>query len=133
MATLEIKSLETPDEVRGRTRLAKLTAVTVGLAVFEPGWRWSVHSKPVFGGESCTTAYVGYVISGRLRILMDDGTEGEIQKGAAFSIPPATMRGLSATNHARSLSSFLRSVPMARVNARCLKYGLCLTSRHVGF
>lgn len=88
MATLEIKSLEAPDEVRGRTRLAKLTAVTVGLAVFEPGWRWSVHSKPVFGGESCTTAHVGYVISGRLRILMDDGTEGEIQKGAAFSIPP---------------------------------------------
>jgi len=88
MATLEIKSLEAPDEVRGRTRLAKLSGVTVGLAVFEPGWRWSVHSKPVFGGESCRTAHMGYVISGRLRILMDDGTEGEVQTGAAFQVPP---------------------------------------------
>ena len=88
MANLEIKSFEAPDEVRGRTRLAKLGTATVGLAVFEPGWRWSVHSKPVFGGESCRTAHVGYMLSGRLKVLMDDGTEGEIHPGSAFQILP---------------------------------------------
>ena len=88
MTTLEIKSVEAPDEVRGRTRLMKLSTATVGLAVFEPGWRWSVHSKPVFGGESCRTAHVGYMLSGRLKVRMDDGTEGEIQQGSAFQIPP---------------------------------------------
>ncbi len=88
MATLEIKSFEVPDEVRGRTRFAKFSTARVGLAVFEPGWRWSVHSKPVFGGESCRTAHVGYMLSGRLKVLMDDGTEGEIQPGSAFQILP---------------------------------------------
>jgi len=87
VAALEIKSLDTPDDVRGRTRFVTLTGARVGLAVFEPGWRWSVHSKPVFGGESCRTAHLGYLISGRLRVLMDDGTEGEIGPGSAFQIP----------------------------------------------
>ena len=88
MASLEIKSLEAPDEVRGRTRLVDLGGARIGLAVFEPGWRWSVHSKPMIGGDSCRTAHLGYLISGRLAVLMDDRTESEIGAGCAFRIPP---------------------------------------------
>jgi hypothetical protein len=60
----------------------------VARAVFERGWRWSIHAKPVFGGESCRTAHIGYVIAGQLGIRMDDGTEGRIGPGDAFEIPP---------------------------------------------
>ena len=88
MPGLEVKSFQAPDETRGRTRLVTLTGARVGLAVFEPGWRWSVHAKPVFGGQSCRTAHLGYVIAGRLGIVMDDGTAGEIGAGDAFQIPP---------------------------------------------
>lgn len=88
MATLAVKNLDAPDEVRGRTRLVTLNSAKVARAVFERGWRWSVHSKPVIGGDSCRTAHLGYVISGRLGILMDDGTEGQIEPGNAFEIPP---------------------------------------------
>jgi len=88
MPPLEVKSLEAPDEVRGRTRLVRLSAATVGRVVFEPGWRWSVHTKPLRGTTSCETAHLGYQVSGRLRILMDDGTEAELEAGNAFQIPP---------------------------------------------
>lgn len=88
MAKPVVKSLEAPEEVRGRTRFVRLGSAKIARAVFERGWRWSVHSKPVFGGESCRTAHLGYVISGRLGIRMDDGTEAEIAAGDAFEIPP---------------------------------------------
>jgi hypothetical protein len=65
-----------------------LDSAKVARAVFEPGWRWSVHAKPVFGGISCRTAHIGYGISGQLAIRMDDGMEGRIERGHAFDIPP---------------------------------------------
>jgi len=88
MAILEAKSFETPDEVRGRGRVVTLSGATVGLVVCEPGWRWSVDSKPLAGTTSCETPHLGYMISGRLRVRMDDGTEGEIAAGSAFQISP---------------------------------------------
>jgi len=88
MTALAVKSLETPVEVRGRTRLVKLSGATIGLAVLEPGWRWSLHSKPIVGGESCRITHIGYIISGHPRVRMDDGTEGEIGPGSGVQVPP---------------------------------------------
>jgi uncharacterized protein YjlB len=59
----------------------------VGLATFEPGWKWSDHVKPIAGTESCQAAHVGYVLSGRQMILMDDGTQLESGAGDVVSIP----------------------------------------------
>jgi hypothetical protein len=52
------------------------------------GWRWSDHVKPIAGTSSCEVAHTGYVIAGRLRVVMDDGSEGEAGPGDAFVIPP---------------------------------------------
>src|SRR4029453_889594 len=55
--------------------------VRVGGAVLERGWRWSEHVKPIAGTSSCEVAHTGYVIAGRLRVVMDDGSEGEAGPG----------------------------------------------------
>ena len=53
----------------------------IGKATFEPGWRWSEHVKPIAGTDSCQSAHLGYVISGRQRVKMDDGSELEFSAG----------------------------------------------------
>jgi quercetin dioxygenase-like cupin family protein len=92
MAGLETKSLDSPDETRpfekGRAEIVTLGGMTVGRGVFEPGWRWSEHVKPIAGTDSCEVAHTGYVVSGRLRVVMDDGSEGEVGAGDAYVIPP---------------------------------------------
>jgi len=55
---------------------------------FEPGWRWSEHVKPMAGTDSCQAAYVGFVISGRMKIVMDDGETAEIGPGDVMSAAP---------------------------------------------
>jgi hypothetical protein len=53
-----------------------------------PGWRWSECIKPVVGGDSCQARHVGTVVSGRLQIRHDDGTEIELAPGSAYRIEP---------------------------------------------
>ena len=57
-------------------------------AVFEPGWRWSESVRPIVGTNSCQTAHLGYVVSGRMHVVMDDGTEAEAGPGEVFAIAP---------------------------------------------
>lgn len=90
---LQKKSLDKPDETRpfvakGKAQIVKLGAITVGRGVFESGWRWSEHVKPIAGTKSCQSAHVGYCISGRMRIKMDSGAEEEIGPGDAFTVAP---------------------------------------------
>ena len=91
-STMQGKSLDSPDETRefenGKMDVVNLGEVTVGRAVFEPGWRWSENVKPIAGTDSCQVPHVGYVISGRMHVRMDDGTEHEFGPGDAGTIPP---------------------------------------------
>ena len=91
--TLEIKSLDSPDETRpftdkGKADLVSVGGATVGRAVFEAGWRWSEHVKPIAGTDSCQAGHTGYCLSGRMKVVMDDGEEAEIGPGDAFVISP---------------------------------------------
>ena len=92
MAGLERKSFDNPDETRpfrdrGNVKIVKVGDGVVGLATFESGWKWSEHVKPIVGTDSCQAAHVGYVLSGRQTIAMDDGTQLEISAGDVVSIP----------------------------------------------
>jgi len=88
------KSFDTPDETRpfeensGELRLVNTDQGAVGLATFRPGWRWSTHVKPIAKTESCQAAHMGYLVSGRLRVRMDDGTEEEYGPREVHIIPP---------------------------------------------
>ena len=90
--TLVAKNLDTPDETRsfehGDLKLVTIEGATIGRAVFRPGWKWSNDVKPVAGTESCEAPHTGYVISGRLHVRMDDGTEAEAGPGDAVVISP---------------------------------------------
>jgi class 3 adenylate cyclase len=89
---LRRKRFDHPDEVRtvekSRIELVELGELAIGRAVFEPGWRWSEHVKPIVGTESCQVHHIGYVVSGHLHIEMSDGASLEVMGGDAFEIPP---------------------------------------------
>jgi len=86
------KSLNTPDETRtfdkGKVELVTIGKVTFGRAVFQPGWKWSESVKPIVKTESCQAGHTQYVISGKLHIVMDNGTEFDVSAGDTMVIPP---------------------------------------------
>ncbi len=90
--TIEKKSLNRPDEVRtfekGKVELATIGGITFGRATFQPGWRWSDHVKPIAKTKSCQAPHTQYVISGRLAVMMEDGTKVEFGPGDVGIIPP---------------------------------------------
>lgn len=93
MANLESKRFDNPDETRkfvenGHVDLVNVGGGVVGRATFEPGWKWSEHVKPMAGTETCQAPHLIYVISGRQKVVMDDGTELEIGPGDVTHIPP---------------------------------------------
>jgi quercetin dioxygenase-like cupin family protein len=92
-ATVQGKSLDSPDETRqfvdkGKADIVYLGNVSVGRFVLEPGWRWSEHVTLIAGTESCQVHHVGYALSGRMKVVMDDDTEVEAASGVAAVIPP---------------------------------------------
>jgi hypothetical protein len=91
--TCVVKRFDQPDETRpfeghGKVDAVDLAGQTVGRGEFEPGWRWSNDVKPIAGTDSCEASHLGYCVSGRMRIQMDDGSQSEIGPGDAFAIPP---------------------------------------------
>ena len=93
MASIEVKSFDSPDETRpfegkGKVDIVQVLGRPLGKGTFEPGWKWSENVKPIAGTDSCQVAHVGYCISGRMVIHMDDGNDSEISAGTAFAIPP---------------------------------------------
>jgi uncharacterized cupin superfamily protein len=88
----EVKNFEQADEVRefphGRLELVKIGGMIVGRAKLEPGWKWSEDVKPIVKTDSCEAGHFMYVISGTMRIRMDDGEEFECRAGDVCLIPP---------------------------------------------
>jgi uncharacterized cupin superfamily protein len=92
MASLQKKSLDAPDDTRnldkGNMQKVNNGDVSFGRFKFEPGWQWSKSVKPIVKTESCQQHHTGYIISGKMRVRMDDGTEAEAGPGDLAVIPP---------------------------------------------
>ncbi|MGH7707563.1 MAG: cupin domain-containing protein [Vulcanimicrobiaceae bacterium] len=88
----ERKNLDAPDETRafskGKLEVVTLGETSLGRATFEPGWKWSECVKPIAGTASCQAAHLGYVVSGRMKVVMDDGQQLEFGPGDGMSLPP---------------------------------------------
>jgi class 3 adenylate cyclase len=89
---LRRKRFDQPDEVRelekARNELVELGELAVGRTIFQPGWRWSEHVRPIAGTPSCEIHHIGYVVSGQIHVEMDDGACVELVGGDTFEIPP---------------------------------------------
>ncbi len=72
----------------GQLELVTTDGGPVGRGTFNPGWKWSRHVKPIAGTDSCQAAHMGYVISGRMTVQMDDGTSEQFQAGDLMIAPP---------------------------------------------
>lgn len=92
-AQLQVKRGDAPDESRpfvghGHAEIHRLGGGAVMRGVFEPGWKWSTDIAPIAGTKSCQAAHIGYIVSGRMRIRMDDGSEDEVGPGDFMRIAP---------------------------------------------
>jgi class 3 adenylate cyclase len=89
---LRRKRFDRPDEVRivdkARIELVELGDAAIGHTIFEPGWHWEKHVKPIVGTPTCEVHHLGYVMSGRLHIEMDEGGSIELTAGDVFEVPP---------------------------------------------
>jgi hypothetical protein len=90
---MQKKSLDSsPDETRtfekGKIDLANLGDVTIGRAIFEPGWSWDKCVEPVVKTNSCEAPHIQYMISGRIKVVMNDSSEEEFGPGDTAVVPP---------------------------------------------
>jgi hypothetical protein len=92
MAKMQSKNLSNPDELRifdkGKLELIKLGGVTFGRATLQPGWKWSTCVKPLVKTKSCEAPHLQYHVSGRIAVLMDDGSQAEFGPGEVSLLPP---------------------------------------------
>ncbi len=92
MTGLMSKRFDEPDDVINVSnctgQIVTLGEVFVGRYVYEPGWIWSLHVKPVVGTPDCRHHHQGVVLSGRMQIDMSDGARRIFGPGDVFNIPP---------------------------------------------
>jgi class 3 adenylate cyclase len=65
-----------------------LDETAVGRMTLQPGWRWSKDVAPKMGTSTCQVRHLGAALSGHLRVMLEDGSEMDIQGGDAYEIPP---------------------------------------------
>ena len=93
MATLQRIPIDTGEhrpfkDGKGHLDVVETPGGAVGRAVFDAGWKWSEHVKPIAGTDSCQAAHMGYVISGRMTVKMDDGETDSFGPGDVMVAPP---------------------------------------------
>ena len=101
MAGIEMKNLGQPDFVEDYGEQGKAEGVTLGMAGFgignestvwrstlEPGWSWMRNIKPQVDFENCPYHHREYIVSGRMRYTMVDGTVVEGGPGDTLFIDP---------------------------------------------
>jgi hypothetical protein len=87
-----LKRFDQPDEVRtfekGRLELVTVGGITIGRAIYEPGWKWSKHVGPTLGETRCHVEHVGIVLEGTATAAFADGRVIMLRAGELFHIPP---------------------------------------------
>ena len=91
MPRLQVRRFADADDVRSfpkaEAKVVRLDEATIGVARWEPGWRWSTHLGPLVGTASCQVHHLGYAVSGTLRVTTDDGDTVDIPPDTAYEIP----------------------------------------------
>ena len=101
MAGIEQGSFNEPDDTVDYGEHGKAAKLTIGMTGFglgsestawlstlEPGWSWVRNIKPNVPFDNCPLHHREYVISGRVRYVMADGTSVEAGAGDHLLIDP---------------------------------------------
>lgn len=92
MTGIEARSFQDPDETvrfdHGHVDIVKVSSLAIGREVLEPGWRWSVHVKPIVGTERCEFHHVLFLLEGRMGVETRDGETREIPAGFVVDVAP---------------------------------------------
>jgi hypothetical protein len=101
MPGIERKNLAQPDSGVDYGEQGKSAKVTLGMTGFgigsestlwlstlRPGWSWGRNIQPTVPFERCPLHHREYVVSGRIRYVMDDGTTVEAGPGDHLLIDP---------------------------------------------
>ncbi len=93
MKSIETKNFGSPDKIttpfeKGKIETVTVASVTLLRETLQPGWKWSEHVKPVVKTDSCQKRHLKYIISGKQKIVMSDGTEVELVPGDFAVIEP---------------------------------------------
>ena len=65
-----------------------LNGVSVTRVTFGVGAKWSSDLKSYAGTPSCQLPHVALVLSGTLRVVMDDGSQEDFSKNDVMLLPP---------------------------------------------
>ena len=102
MPSHEVKNMSDSSEIRkfenAKIELVNVAGGTVGRFVLQEGWKWSNDIKPIVKTEWCEAPHIQYVISGKYRVKMKDGTEFDIGLEMWHQYRLDTMHGSSATS-----------------------------------
>jgi hypothetical protein len=87
------KSFSRPDDEmdydHGQAAAISLRGEPVWRSELAPGWSWDTDVKPYTDGlEACPMTHREFVVSGRIRYHMPDGSEVEASAGDLLFIPP---------------------------------------------
>jgi mannose-6-phosphate isomerase-like protein (cupin superfamily) len=86
------RNIDSPDETRpagaGEARIINVGDMGIMHVTLQPGWKWSNDVKPIAKTDSCQAPHLNYLISGRMHVVMDDGTEEDFGPGDIAVIPP---------------------------------------------
>jgi hypothetical protein len=89
---IEKKSFNSPDDKQAagkvKAETVKIGGYNITRSTMEPGAKWSTDMKPIVKTDSCQVQHIGVLISGRVNLRMDDGTEVEYGPSDIASIPP---------------------------------------------
>ena len=91
LTQVQKKSFDTPDQIHtfpnSQVSVVELAGFTVSRTLLQPGWQWTRDIKPTVGTDWCEIEHTGYVISGRLKVVMHDGAEVILEPGDFAHIP----------------------------------------------
>src|ERR1700738_1851881 len=83
-----LDSVKSDEHGKIKKETVSLQGVSVTRVTFDVGAKWSTDLKDYAGTDSCQLPHVALVLSGTLRVVMDDGSQQDFSKNDVMLLPP---------------------------------------------
>ena len=83
-----LDSVKADEHGKIKKETVALQGVSVTRVTFGVGAKWSNDLKDYAGTNSCQLPHVALVLSGTLRVVMDDGSQQDFSKNDVMLLPP---------------------------------------------